>query len=146
MSTDSRANEMLNDWNPETASLLATLREHGFRIWAGSNGEESFRRDKFTTETAFLDELLACDEAWLYVTRNAKRESVKTPGKMVYREYGLFLVMGNSPGELVSDWGIPADADDAQAMEEATTEHYDKWEGKPQPKVRAGDRYPQAYK
>lgn len=144
MSND-RANEMLNDWNPETASLLASLIEHGFRVWAGSNGEESFRRDKFATETAFLDELLACDEAWLYVTRNAKRESVKTPGKMVFREYGLFLVLGNSPGELVSDWGIPADADDANALELAVHKHSDEWDGKTQPLIRAGDKYPQHY-
>lgn len=140
------SNEMLNDWNPETASLLATLQKHGFSIWAGNNGEDGdFYRKNFETEKAFLEELLACDEAWLYVSRNATKESAKTPGKQVKKHYSLYLVLGNDPGELVSDWGIPEDAEDAKALEDACAAHSAKWEGKKQPLIRAGDKYPTLY-
>jgi hypothetical protein len=139
----SNPNEMLNDWNPETASLLASLVAQGFTIWGGNNGEgEDFKRGTFATETAFLEELLACDEALLYVTRNGTKESTKTPGKQVKRVYSLYLVLGNSPGELVSDWGIPADEGDAKALEQACKECSDKWDGKPQPLIRASVKYP----
>lgn len=85
------------------------------------------------TEGAFLSELLACDEAILRVTRNGKRESVKTPGTIVLARYSLTLIMGNSPGELLSDWGIPADKEDSEALERASSAHYAKWEGRKQP-------------
>lgn len=136
-------NEMINDWNPETASLLASLVAQGFTIYGGNNGEgDTFKRSTFADEAAFLNELLACDEAWLYVTRNGTKESAKTPGKMVPRVYSLFLVLGNSPGELVADYGIPADEGDAAAMETATNEAARKWEGRKQPKIAASVKYP----
>ena len=138
----SRSTEMLNDFRPETADLLATLRANGFRIFSGSNGEEFFRFDSFPSESAFLAELLAADEATLRVTRTAKIPSVKTPGTMVFKQYFLYLVMGNSPGELVCDYGIPADSVDAQAMETATNSHSKKWTGRKQPQATAADLFP----
>lgn len=140
---------MLNDWNPETTSLLSTLRARGFVIIGGHNGEDAVAKPESFAglggEKAFLDELLACDECILHVRRNAKKESPKNPGKMVYRTYSLYLVLGNSPGELVSDYGIPADIDDANALELATTEHSNLWEDKAQPMIRAKDKYPSHY-
>lgn len=136
-------NEMLNDWNPETASLLASLRAAGFTIRGGSNGEDKVEKpESFANESAFLNELLACDEAWLYVTRKGRKESKKTPGKQVAAVYTLFLVMGNSPGELVSDWGIPADEDDANALELAVRKCSDEWEDRKQPLIAASVKYP----
>ena len=52
---------------------------------------------------------------------------------MVYRTYFIFIVLGNSPGELVSDWGIPSDKEDSEAWDKAITDNSDKWEGKAQP-------------
>lgn len=126
----------INDWHPETASLLVLLRAAGFTIRGGHNGEDAVGApETFRNEAAFLSELLACDETTLYVTRKATRESTKTPGKQVLRRYALFLVLGNSPGELVADWGIPADAEDAAMLEAAINENYDHWDGRPQPKT-----------
>ncbi len=122
-----------NDFTPETASLLSTLRANGFTIWGGSNGEADFKLSDFADEAAFLAELLACDEASLRIYRKATKESVKTPGKLVPRIYGLYLVLGNSPGELVADYGIPSDAEDCAALETATNAHARAWFGRVQP-------------
>jgi len=124
---------IINDWMPETKSLLATLRQEGFTIVKGSNGGDSFRLDSFPTEADFLEELLGCDEAYLFIRRNGTKDSVREPGKRVYCLYSLWLVLGNSPGELVADYGIPANLDDANALDKATKEHFAKWEGKAQP-------------
>src|SRR4051812_27476025 len=131
MSMNDRANEMLNNWTPETASLIATLKRHKFTIVKGDNGEEVFR----APETAagmknFIENLTACDEAYLYV---------KSPGSPAVR--WLYLVFGNSPGELVSDYSIPAFGVDSGAdpLDAATEEHYNRWEGRKQPKIRAAD-------
>jgi hypothetical protein len=123
----------VNTFHPETRSLFQTLRDNGFTITGGNNGEENFPRGEFSTETAFLNELLACDEASLFVKRQGLRESKKTPGKMIPAQYWLFLVLGNSPGELVCDYGIPSHTEDAAALDKATNEHARKWEGRKQP-------------
>jgi hypothetical protein len=121
-------------YNPETADLLASLRAHGFTIRGGNNGECYVDApEKFASESAFLEELLACDEANLYVTRKATRESTKEAGKIVYCRYSLLLVLGNEPGVLVADWGIPRDEEDAKELDAAVSECSDRWEGKEQP-------------
>lgn len=131
-----RANEMLNNWTPEVASLIATLKRHGFTLVKGNNGEESFRAP--TTAAGmkgFIENLIACDEAHLFV---------KGPGSDKTR--WLYLVLGNSPGELVSDFSIPSEVNqNDDALDQATSEHYNRWEGRRQPKIRAADRYPSIY-
>lgn len=128
--------EMLNDWKPETRALLASLRAAGFTIAAGNNGEgKDFAptdyalpedADGTKAEHAFLGELLACDEASLFVTHPAHEG-----GK---RRVWLFLVLGNSPGELVSDYGIPSTAEVAALLDTVTRAHGDSWEGREQPR------------
>lgn len=120
---------MINNWTPETASLIATLKRHGFEIVRGSNGEERFTlqpgRDGMKK---FIENLIACDEARMWV---------KDPqdGK----ERCLFLVLGNSPGELVCDYSV------SDRLDKATEEHYDRWESRKQPKWTAAEAYPQIY-
>jgi len=106
--------KLINDWTPETRSLLKTLQSHGLTIVKVDNGE---------AETAFagasladfINEATACDEARLYV---------KTP---TGETRSLYLVFGNEPGELVCDFSIDA------LVEAAVDEHYEKWEGRKQP-------------
>lgn len=106
----------INDWKPEVKSLLETLVKHGIKLVGGDNGEEAFNfhgdMDKF------IKNLIACDEALLYV---------KTPKDA--RTRSLYLVLGNSPGELVSDYTVD------ETIEKAATEHAEAWEGKKQPKM-----------
>lgn len=125
-----------NNWTPETASLIATLKRHGFEIVRGDNGEDEFKcgagRDGMKT---FIANLTACDEARLYV---------KGPGSAKLR--WLYLVFGNSPGELVSDMNIPSDVDfSTDPLDKVTNEHYDRWDGRKQPTYTYAEAYPDQY-
>lgn len=109
--------EMINDWKPETKSLIKSLTKAGFTVTGGDNGEDRFKNDD-----KFLENLLACDEGHIYLTCPKGSKTV------------LFIVLGNSPGELVCDYGIPRDEDDAELLDTVTAAHYSKWEGRKQPK------------
>lgn len=104
----------INDWVPETKSLLQTLQKHGLKILSVDNGENQTSFLAVPLDE-FINETIACDEAWLKVeTPDGKKKT-------------LYLVYGNSPGELVSDYTISPEID------AATSEHYDSWEGRKQP-------------
>ena len=111
-------NNMINDWAPETRSLLNALLAGGCVPVKGDNGEE-----KFNFEAAklgeFIDNLTACDESRLYVTC--------PDGKTRW----IYLVLGNSPGEIASDWSCPAEGTDH--IDPIVSAHYDKWSERKQP-------------
>ena len=107
---------IINDWMPETRSLINSLIAAGAAIVSGNNGEgEDF---PFTPDDVdgFLKELTACDEASLFV---------KTPNSKKSR--WMYLVFGNSPGELVCDYTVDP------LLDLVTTAHFAKWEGEDQP-------------
>lgn len=106
---------VLNDWAPETRSLLKSLTEAGFTIEHGDNGEYEFR---LTNQDKFIEDLTACDEARLYVSKGGAHT-------------WLYLVYGNSPGELVCDYGVrpQLDAD----LDAVVDTHYSSWSGRAQP-------------
>lgn len=130
-----RAKKMLNNWTPEVSSLIATLKRHKFTIVKGDNGEEAFKLADMSMKK-FIENLIACDEAHLYV---------KGPGSDKTR--WLYLVLGNSPGELVSDYSIPNDVADpaVDPMEAVLDEHSKRWEGRKQPQHTAAEAYPHIY-
>ena len=110
--------EMINDWRPEADSLIKRLEAAGVEIVSGDNGEDKFDYPNVSSNgprEKFLEDLIACDEAWLYVKVNGKDRS-------------LYLVLGNSPGELVCDYVC----DDV--LDTVTTAHYQEWSEKQQPK------------
>lgn len=105
-----------NDFKPETNSLLDALLAAGYVPTKGDNGEDRFH---FTPETRseFVANLLACDEARMYV---------RCPdGKVRW----LYLVLGNCPGELVCDYLVDA------GLDAVTEAHHDKWSERQQPTV-----------
>lgn len=105
---------IINNWEPETKALLTALREAGCEITSCDNGEY---RTKFVDGQSadFIVHLTACDEARLYV---------KTPdGKKQW----LYLVLGNSPGELVCDYTCHP------VLDAVTEAHYTSWSGRTQP-------------
>ena len=71
----------------ETKSLLAALVAAGFELLHCNNGGDE-------DEPPTLENLCCCDEAGLVV---------KAPDG---RKLSIFLVMGNSPGELVADYTV----------------------------------------
>ena len=104
----------INDWKPESISLLETLQKHGVTILSVDNGESKTKFDADDLDN-FIDEMTACDEAYLTVSTSDGAKRV------------LYLVYGNDPGELVCDYSVSPELDDA------TARHYENWEGKPQP-------------
>ena len=106
---------IINDWVPETKSLINRLLKNGFIIISGDNGEDEFAYNGKGKMAEFLDELLACDEAHLYV-QNSEGKNKQ-----------LFLVLGNSPGELVADYTVDP------LLDKVTTEHCDTWSQRKQP-------------
>lgn len=112
--------QIVNDWKPETRSLLRSLQEAGFKINLTDNGEERMKVTEATTEDKIIEELTACDESHLYIEKDGSRTA-------------LFLVYGNSPGELVCDYGIPKDETVAALLDKVTRDHNEKWEGRKQP-------------
>ncbi len=108
--------EIVNDWEPEVRSLLATLERHNLTVLYVDNGDEEGPLQRAdTTLAAFVAEATACDETRLFV---------RTPeGKTL----GLYLVFGNSPGELVADYHVHP------LIDAAATEHAERWEGRKQP-------------
>lgn len=112
-------NNLINDWAPETRALLQALTDAGFAFSGGDNGAERF---KFLGDlNKFIADLTACDDARLYVHKN---------GKKIW----LYLVYGNSPGELVSDYSVPSNADAVnKAIDQITEAHYNAWSNRKQP-------------
>jgi hypothetical protein len=108
---------IINDWKPETLSLLNTLTAAGFVLLCGNNGEETFKFDG--NLDTFIENLIACDEAAL---------GVRSPeGKRL----NLYLVLGNEPGVIVSDYTC----DDG--LDKVTDIHYETWSGRKQPTTTA---------
>jgi len=62
----------------------------------------------------FIEQLVACDEAKLYV---------RVKGRVRW----LYLVLGNSPGKIVSDYNCDP------VLDNVVDAHYDEWELKGQP-------------
>lgn len=116
--------QIINDWAPETRALLNRLTSAGCTLVKGNNGEDTFDFDGKLEP--FIANLIATDESHLYV---------KVPG--YDKTFGLFLVYGNDPGELVCDYSCPAEAlkDDCSfPLDVVTQDHYEEWSGKKQPK------------
>jgi hypothetical protein len=100
---------------PEVRSLIKTLKDNNFQIISGSDGEESFKFDT-TSRKEFLESVTACDEGYLKVRYNEKN-------------YTLFLVYGNEPGEVICDYSSHP------ALDQVVDAHYEKWQNRKQPTI-----------
>lgn len=111
--------ETINDWNPETRSLLRALVRAGFTLDSADNGEGKV---KITSEEQALAELTACDDASLFVIHPSRPD----------RPLWIGLVFGNSPGELPSDYAA-SDDEACKLLDSVMESHYTKWEDRKQP-------------
>jgi len=114
-------NNMINDWAPEVKDLLTALTAAGFTLRKGDNGEDKFNFEEGKLDS-FIENLIACDESRLYVTDPSGNKR------------WLYLVLGNSPGELVADYSCPADDKATDHIDPVTDAHYEKWSALPQPR------------
>lgn len=111
---DEKPIEMINDWKPEVGSFLNRLVAAGIKIISVDNGEDD---EKFTTMEKAIKDAIACDEACIWVLPPDRTKPC-----------WIYLVLGNDPGELPSDYVINP------YIEKCADEHYKEWEGKAQPK------------
>lgn len=119
---------LINDWRPETISLIKRLQAAGFEIVSVENGEDSVNFDKVVFDR-FIHTAIACDEARLFIIcPNTKKQS------------WIYLVFGNNPGELVCDYSLPGGTDN-KLLDQVTTAHYNEWELKSQPKCDQDEQY-----
>lgn len=112
-----------NNWKPETRSLLLRLRKAQWELVNANDGEELY---PFKSITQMVEGLTAVEESVLCI----RKAGFGTWLKLVY---------GNSPGELVCDYGIPEDAKLADELDALTSAHAEAWEGRKQPTLEVGE-------
>lgn len=106
----------INNWEPEVRSLIYTLIRNGFTPVSVDNGETETRYTEDAVNE-FISEAIACDEATL-ICLSPERKRV-----------GLYLVLGNAPGELVCDYTCHP------GLDKVSEEHGKMWFGRPQPTI-----------
>lgn len=100
----------IRDYLPETRDLLQSLHQAGFKLIAFDNGGGEW--ESITSMEQAETEILGVDECTVLVTH-----PITTKRRVI------FLVYGNSPGELAADWT------DCPEMGAIITAHSDRWEG-----------------
>ena len=108
------------DYKPEITSLLQALEAAGFSSIEVDNGGGW---EAFDTIEEAVEDIVAVDEAFVTLL------SPKRINPYLVKKVSLFLVLGNSPGELVCDYTyIPE-------LEAVIDKHSKEWEGRPQPMI-----------
>lgn len=102
----------INNWKPEVSSLINRLRKNKCLPLKVCDGEEVYLNPSIKE---CVDVICGVDEGWLKVS--LPDGSIQT----------LFLVLGNEPGVIVSDYTCHP------LLDKVTEEHYESWEGRKQP-------------
>jgi hypothetical protein len=100
------------DWSIPVRDFFRTAKKHGLEPIAVNNGDGWVSTSTLALAAA---EITATDESHVRLTH--------TDGSRVT----AYIVLGNEPAELVADYTIHP------ALDAATDEHYNNWEGKPCP-------------
>lgn len=98
------------NYKVETHSLLKTLEGHGFRVNYVKDGEGYVHHD------GFVDNLMSCEEGTMYVDHLSTNTNT-----------WVYLVYGNSPGELVCDYGVSKNVNADKALDTVVEKHYEQW-------------------
>jgi uncharacterized damage-inducible protein DinB len=106
----------INDWEKVVRSLIKNLKKDGFEAYKAHDGEEAMESD---SAAKLAEHVCACDEGYLYVRK----------GETNIR---LFIVLGNTPEEIVSDWTVPATGD--AEFEKSWEKFCAIWENRPTPR------------
>lgn len=89
-------------WKPVALHLCLLLQQQGFTLDSADNGEEEINSSDID---ALVDNLTACDEARLYVSRPFENGGTK--------KLALYLVFDNEPHETVADYTVDHKLEDA---------------------------------
>lgn len=116
---DPYAPKKMRRYEAEFRSLIWRLNKQRWPIVQVDNGEES-------TNTSDADKIiqegLACDECHVYFTHPNGMRREGMPGKTLW----AYLVLGNSPGELVCDYASPNAA--STELDGFFKDFYEAWE------------------
>lgn len=73
-----------------------------------------------------VEAVLAVDEAHVKIEAH---EGEPKQSVVPLARFNLFLVLGNSPGEILADWSYPRDRPISSALlEQVANDHYNQWE------------------
>lgn len=106
---------MKNNWKKVVSSLFHNLKQAGFTPFEVNNGDED---ESTPTWKEALEEATACDEASVYLKHPDSQ-------KLIW----LYIVLGNSPEELVADYSV------FEPIEAPLAKFSSVWEGKPCPTI-----------
>lgn len=103
----------INDWEKVVRSLIRHMKTHGYVTEWASNGEDSIK-SHHTGRLA--SKVCECDEGLLRVVKGEER-------------YRIYIVLGNSPSETVSDysWKSGMDAEN-EVFSQVLSNWSDRWE------------------
>ena len=105
----------LLDWSVPVASLVNKLQENGYKIYGANDGEELVtihpNHSNLVARKKAVDVIVSVDDSTLVITKNNKT-------------FGLFIVLGNDPDELVADYTSNDD------LEKVIDEFQSYWGGK----------------
>jgi hypothetical protein len=104
----------INDWETVVRSLIKHMREEGYKtVWA-SNGEDSIRSEH---TGRLASKVCECDEGHLKMTIDDVM-------------FTLYIVLGNSPCETVSDysWGAGTPEVEIDQFSNHLTKWSESWE------------------
>lgn len=104
------------NWKPVVASFLLHMQERGFNAVFVDNGDGKRKMESIPDAT---NEASACDEVTVYFRSIQHPEDKALPA---------YLVLGNSPHELVADYAC-RDTETGKAFDAAITEWSDSMEG-----------------
>lgn len=105
------------NWSPIVASWLLHMQERGFKCVIVNNGGDN---EKIWQLHEAIEHATACDEAYLTFIDSSEDT------------FWAFVVLGNDPNELVSDYSI-RDTESGKAFARAIEEWSDSMEGTPCP-------------
>lgn len=104
--------KLINDWEQVVLTLITQLTKDGFECYQADNCEDEPLVTNNSTKLA--DKVCECDEGWLYIRK----------GDFTAR---LYIVLGNSPSEIVSDYSYRRDSDLTE-LEASLTAFSEYWE------------------
>lgn len=122
--------ELINDWRPEVKGFLQKLLKYGFELLEADNGEET---EPFKDLDQMVQCLIATDESWVRVRHTQHK----------FSNVSFFLVLGNSPGEMISDWNyhVQCSSEYEELLEKVTSEASAESERRGQPKATRAEVY-----
>jgi hypothetical protein len=111
----------LLDWSVPVSSLVNKLQENGYKIYGVNDSEKLItihpNHSNLVSRKKAVDIIVSVDESTLVVTKDNKT-------------FGLFIVLGNEPDELVADYHSNDD------LERVVEEFSSYWEGKKCPTIK----------